>query len=42
MATDAALEAVPSTVFMGLAMGLTRTFTVVPVPHRQVQLAANN
>ena len=44
MATDTALEAIPSTVFMGLATGLTCTCAVVPVPvpHRQVQLSANN
>jgi len=42
MATDTALEAAPSTLFMGLATGLTHTFTVVPVPHRQFQLSANN
>jgi len=42
MATDTALEAIPSTVFMGLATGLTCTCAVVPVPHRQVQLSANS
>jgi len=40
MATDTALEAVPSNVLMDLVTGLTRTFTLVP--HRQVQLSANN
>jgi hypothetical protein len=40
MATDTKLEAVPANVFMGLATGLTHTFTAVPLG--QVQLSVNN